>query len=62
MDLCNGDFETKVVGSEFSISITEESDISSDGGYTFHRTTNEWSLDKEDAKTLFEELKAFLGE
>ena len=59
MKLNSGEFETSVDG-EFAISITQESDCSSDGGYTFEDVTNSFSLDLTDAKHLLDELQHYI--
>ena len=51
---------TFVKDDKFCISITEESDISTDGGYTFEDVTNVWELDDQDAQALLKELQEFL--
>lgn len=53
--------QTKVINGEFQISISEESDYSSDGGYSFESTTNTWELDVSTALELLNELKVYLG-
>ena len=54
--------ETRIQGDGFLISITEESDLSMDGGYTFEQTTNCFSLSRESALILAKELRNFLNE
>ena len=45
---------------KFSISITEESDCSLDGGYTFEDTTNVYHLTVDEAKILAKELQEYI--
>ena len=59
MNLNNGEFETKV-DRLFEISITQESDHSIDGGYTFEDVNVVFELDVENAKVLVKELNKFL--
>lgn len=60
MKLNSGEFETKI-GGVFQISITQESDCSFDGGYTFEDVTNIFDLDLENARHLLVELNEFCG-
>jgi hypothetical protein len=58
MKLNSGEFETNADG-VFEISITQESDWSQDGGFTFEDVTNAFELDSTNAKHLIAELQAF---
>jgi len=60
MRLLNGAVKTEVDDFVFIISITQESDCSMDGGYTFEDVTNTWTLNKQTARDLYEELKEYL--
>jgi len=62
VNLNNGEFTTKVKGEWFFISITEESDISVDGGHTFEDATNQFELDVDKAKERLRELTRFCGQ
>jgi hypothetical protein len=53
-----GDIKTNI-GEEFEISITEESDLSMDGGHTFEEVTNVAYLNIEQARQLIRELSTF---
>lgn len=55
-----GYFEARAIGDEFVISISEESDFSVDGGYTFEIATNTDYLELDQAKELLEELTSFI--
>lgn len=45
----------------FEISITQESDFSYDGGYSFENVENTIMLDKDEAKDLITELQKFIN-
>lgn len=60
MKLNSGEFETNING-VFEIIITQESDCSSDGGYTFEDVTNSFELDKVNAAHLIDELQAYIN-
>lgn len=61
MKLDDGDFETGVnCSNNFYIKIFQESDHSSDGGYTFEKVLNIQELDKKQARTLINELMDYL--
>lgn len=53
--------ETTVEDGHFIISIEEESDWSTDGGYNFEMVTNTAALDKKEAEQLIKELNQFLS-
>jgi len=61
MRLNNSEFETDSDDDEFSISITQESDLSQDGGYSFEDVKNTFLLSRQTANDLLTELKEFLG-
>ena len=52
-------FSTEI-GDKFLIKLTQESDCSMDGGYSFEDVTNSVELDKKDAKELIKELQGFI--
>lgn len=54
--------ETQQIDKYFSISITHETDISLDQGYTFEEVTLGVTLNKEQAWELLTELVAFINE
>lgn len=58
MNLLDGEFTTSTSDS-FDIAITQESNWSTDGGYTFEDVTNIFELDVPNAKKLIDELKDF---
>ena len=60
MKLNSGEFETRDSGS-FEISITQESDCSNDGGYSFENVTNTYELDVASAKCLIRELQYYVS-
>ena len=55
-------FKAEVGYGVFFISITEESDVSLDGGFTFVNVTNTWELNQQAARDLLNKLKEYLGE
>ena len=57
MNLFDGAFETGEENGMFSISITEKSDISKDGGYSFEDVTNVAYLTAGEVLELIKELK-----
>jgi len=59
MKINSGEFETNVNG-VFEIAITQEGDVSDDGGYSFPMITNRYELDSVNAKHLIDELQHFL--
>lgn len=59
MDINDGELKTKVDGC-FEISITQESDWSQDGGYTFEMVTNTIELDAVQAGRLAAELQNYI--
>jgi len=59
MNLLDGEFTTEVKET-FNIAITQESDCSLDGGYTFENVTNMFELDVSNAKKLLNELTDFI--
>lgn len=61
MRLNDSEFETEVTDGMFCISITQESDCSSDGGYSFEDVTNMMELTQQTAKDLRDELNEYLG-
>lgn len=60
MNLRNGRLITRVNNDKFEMMITEESDCSLDGGYSFEVVSNEIELTKENAIQLIEELTIFI--
>lgn len=60
MHLQNGKFTAIHSGDIFSISITHESDLSLDGGYTFEYVTNTLHFNVNDAKKLANALNYFV--
>lgn len=52
--------KTYVKDGEFVIAIEQESDFSTDGGYTFETITNSACLNKDDAKELIIKLNQFV--
>lgn len=58
MDINDGEFKTSV-SELFEISITQESDWSQDGGYTFEDVTNTIKLDAVQAGRLAGELENY---
>ena len=57
----SGAFESEIDSDgEFAISITQESDCSYDGGYTFEDVTSTYCISKDDAKHLIEELQHYV--
>ena len=61
MRLNGSEFETEVETGMFKISITQESDCSLDGGYSFEDVTNTFRLNNKTAKDLYLELKEYLN-
>ena len=60
MKLESGKFETEVDDGMLYISISQESDISKDGGYTFEDVTHTFELNKNTAKDLLTEINEYL--
>jgi len=60
MKLENGAFSTEIDDGMFLISISQESDCSLDGGYTFEDVTNVWELNEQTANDLMLELKEYI--
>lgn len=60
MLLNDGEFKADEKDGAFEISITQESDHSSDGGYTFETVTNTYKLGLAEAKALSEELLFYI--
>ena len=61
MKLNSGEFETEIDrDGDFAISISQESNCSSDGGYSFEDVTNTFYINKDDAKVLIEELQHYV--
>lgn len=60
MKLNSGEFVTSVVDGAFTFEITQESDVSRDGGYTFEMVTNTFELGWKEAAALIEELQSYL--
>lgn len=58
--LNSGEFETECVDGSFDIHITQESELSLDGGYTFEEVTNVFELNTVNAKALVEELQHYI--
>jgi hypothetical protein len=55
-------FETEIIeGREFKVSLTEESELSLDGGYSYEVVTNSKSLTRLQAIDLYGELASFIG-
>ena len=61
MRLNGSEFETEVETGMFKISITQESDCSLDGGYSFEDVTNTFRLNNKTAEDLYLELKEYLN-
>ena len=61
MRLNDSEFTTAIDDGMFIISINQESDCSSDGGYTFEDVTNTFELNQQTARDLLNELKEYLG-
>lgn len=62
MKLNSGEFETEIDSDgDFAISICQESNCSSDGGYTFEDVTNTFCIDRSNAKYLIEELQHYVS-
>ena len=61
MKLNGSEFETEVDIGMFKISITQESDCSLDGGYSFEDVTNTFRLNNKTAEDLYLELKEYLN-
>ena len=61
MRLNGSEFETEVETGMFKISITQESDLSLDDGYSFEDVTNTFRLNNKTAKELYLELKEYLN-
>ena len=62
MKLKSGEFETCIdCDGDFEINIREESDISTDGGYTFEDVTNTYWLNRSEAKELIKELQHYIN-
>ncbi|MCP4707194.1 MAG: hypothetical protein GY869_01100 [Planctomycetes bacterium] len=55
------DVVTKSTDTKFIIEITQESDWSTDGGYSFEDVTNDWHIDRLTAIELINELKKFIA-
>ena len=61
MKLESGEFETLIdEHGDFHISITQEGDISIDGGHTFEEECLTYIINKENAKHLIDELKHWI--
>ena len=61
MILNSGEFETMTHETgEFVIYISQESDYSSDGGFTFADVTNSFYINRDDAKDLIAELQRYV--
>lgn len=60
MNLSKGEFITEDEGDSFIIEITQESNWSQDGGYTFENVSNSFALNKYDARHLRDELNLFI--
>ena len=60
MRLNDSEFETDIDDGMFCISITQESNCSSDGGYSFEDVTNTFELSQKTALDLMKELKEYL--
>lgn len=52
--------ETRRVDNTFNFIITQESDCSRDGGYSFEDATNIAELSRKEARVLVEELLLFI--
>ena len=61
MKLNGGEFVTGVIEGAFYITIEQESNWSTDGGYSFESVANYFELDKKEAELLINELKEFIG-
>ncbi len=56
------EFETSITDwKTFKLEISEESNISLDGGYTFEPVTNSFALNQSEAARLIEELSEYLN-
>jgi len=60
MNINEGEFETEENLNNFYISITQESDVSMDGGYSFESVTNVCSLNYDEAQRLADEILLFI--
>lgn len=61
MKIESGVFETSVdKDGDFEISISQESDISLDGGYTFEDVCLSYFISRTNAKHLINELKSWI--
>ena len=58
----SAEFSTETTGNGFIITIEQESDWSTDGGYTFEDVTNSVELTKDQCINLIAELKKFTTE
>ena len=62
MILNSREFQTEIDSDgEFEISITQESDWSTDGGHSFEDVTNTYCINRENAKHLVEELQHYIA-
>jgi hypothetical protein len=62
MRLNNSEFTTDIDDGMFLISITQESDLSLDGGHSFEDVSNTFELTQQTARDLLLELKEYLGD
>ena len=60
MKLNSGEFITDVKHGAFVIQITQESDVSLDGGHSFETVTNTFELGWKEAAYLLDELEHYL--
>ncbi len=61
LKLNSGKFETEIdEDGDFAISIKQESDWSTDGGYTFEYVRNTFCIGRDDAKRLIDELQDYV--
>ena len=62
MDISNGKFITCINNDSFELMISDESDLSLDGGYNFETVTSCFELNKETALQLIDELEIFIAD
>ena len=62
MDISSGKFITCINDDTFDLMISEESDLSLDGGWTFEMVTSCFELSKENAMQLIDELEIFIAD
>jgi hypothetical protein len=62
LDNDNIELYTKFDGNEFTISVTQETDFSYDGGHSFEELTNSGTIDLIEAMLLIAELQEFVSQ